>query len=274
MTSSARLLSTIALIGSLSIPLQAFDVRVTIENLAPTSPTGLYFGPTWLGFHNGGFDLFNGGSAASPAMETLAELGDSSLIRAAFASSQPSGVDTVLNSPGGPGPGLFAPGATSSLTISLDPLSQRYLSWASMIVPSNDSFTANGNPLFAQLFDPLGNFAGAQSWTITGSQIWDSGTEVNDPMNGGVFVAGVDGMLGASEGGVVHFQPLNGLDNVIGITTPAGTIIGQGLSSDALIRISIAPVPEPSTYGLIASGVLLGLVGFRARRNKALAARK
>jgi hypothetical protein len=248
----------------------AFDVRITIENLAPTQPTGLYLAPVWLGFHDGSFDLFNSGTAASPAIEQVAELGASGLLQASFSSLQPTGWQTVLNNPSGPGPGIYAPGTRNALTVSLDPLFNRYLSWAAMVVPSNDSFIANANPMLAQLFDGLGNFAGAQSWTILASQIWDAGTEVNDPDNGPAFLAGSDAMLGAAENGVIHAQTAQGLASFVGRTTAAGTILGQTITGDPFVRISIEPVPEPSTYGLMAAGVLLGLVGYRARRARRL----
>lgn len=254
------------LVASLSA--SAFDVRVTIQNLAPQDPLGLYFGPVWLGFHNGSFDLYNPGTAASPQIELLAELGDSSAINTWFAATQPTGLSMVANNPGGPGPGLFSPGSSRSLTVNLDPMSQRYLSFGTMVVPSNDSFFANPNPLFAQLFDGMGNFAGTQSWTLTGASVWDAGTEVNDPMNGGVFVAGADPMAGDVEGGLIHLQPRNGLDNTIGITTGADTVIGRGLGTDAFMRISVTAVPEPSTYGLVGACALAGLALIRRKKSR------
>jgi hypothetical protein len=246
-----------------SVHASAVELQVTIQNLAPQSPLGLYFGPVWLGFHNGSFDLFNPGTTASSAIEPLAELGDSSAVNTLFTSTIPTGFSTVLKNPGGPGPGLFSPGATSSIIVNIDPLQNRYLSFGTMVVPSNDSFFANADPLFAQLFDASGSFLGAQSWTLTGANVWDAGTEVNSPLNGGVFVAGVDGTLGSNEGGVIHLQPSNGLDNVIGLTNGAGTVIGQGLTSNPFLRITVSAVPEPSTYGIIGGVLLLGLIGLR-----------
>ncbi|HEU5078438.1 MAG TPA: spondin domain-containing protein [Opitutaceae bacterium] len=248
--------------GALSA--SAFDVRITIENRASQSPVGLYFGPVWLGFHDGTFDLFDPGTMASPQIERLAELGDSSLVNTWFAGVQPTGFSTVLNDPSGPGPGLYAPGATSSVTVSLDPLQQRYLSFGTMVVPSNDSFFANASPTFAQLFDSLGNFSGSQSWTLTGANVWDAGSEVNEPLNGAAFVQGVDAMTGTSEGGLIHQQSLDGLDNDIGLTNGAGQIVGRALTEEPFLRISVTAVPEPSTYGVIAMGVLL--LGAAARR--------
>lgn len=241
-------------------------VKVTVQNLSPTSPTGLYHGPMWLGFHDGSFDVFETGHAASPAIERLAELGDSSLLDAAFVASMPTGRSVVLNHPGGPGPGLFTPGSSNSVVLHLDAWQQRYLSFGAMIVPSNDTFVANANPTAFALFDGSGHFLGRQSWTLIGTNAWDSGTEVNSPTDGAAFVAGVDAMLGAVEGGVIHGQPATDLDNVIGLMTPAGTTIGQALGGDPLLRISVTPVPEPGTYGILAGLLLLAGVGWRRWR--------
>jgi PEP-CTERM motif/Spondin_N len=249
----------------------AFDVRITIENATSQDPLGLHFGPVWLGFHDGTFDLFDPGSAASLPIERLAELGDSSLVNSWFSSVQPTGQSLVANNPGGPGPGLYTPGASRSLTVNLDPTTQRFLSFGTMVVPSNDSFFANANPTLLQLFDDSGAFLGAHTWSLTGLNVWDAGTEVNHPLLGAAFVAGVDATLGESEGGTIQLQSLHGLDDSIGLTTPAGTVIGRALGEDAFLRISVAPVPEPSTYGMIGALGLVGLAVVRRRTRKTTA---
>jgi hypothetical protein len=251
---SIILLALLAVCGRL----HAQMIQIKIENLAPASPTGLYFSPVWLGFHDGTFDLFNPGVAAPTSIEALAELGNSGLINTAFMGSQPGGQSTVLMDPAGPPPlQQFVPGHSASVTLTLNPLTQRYLSFGLMIVPSNDTFLANATPTAMPIFDAAGIFLGPQSWTFTGAQAWDAGTEINNPLIGGAFVAGVDAMVSPAEGGLIHTQPLNGLDNVIGLTTPAGTTIGQALTAAPLFRVSVAPVPEPSTYGLMGAAALL-----------------
>ena len=54
--------------------------------------------------------------------------------------------------------------------------------------------------------------------------------------------------------------------------TPAGTTIGRALSNDPLFSISITPVPEPETYGMIAAIGLLGAAMWRRRQKKILEA--
>ena len=272
MKCSASILVLSALVCGLSAPLNAQMIRVTLKNHSSVTPTGLHAGPVWLGFHDGGFDMFDSGATASSAIEALGELGDSSLINMAFMSSQPAGLSLVLNNPGGPGPGLFTPGASNSIDVDLNGMDHRYLSFGTMIVPSNDTFIANENPMALPLFDDSGNFLGPQTWTLLGTHAWDAGSEMNVPLDGAAFVANVNAMMGTSEGGMIHLQPADALNNVIGVMTPAGTTIGRALSNDPLFSISITPVPEPETYGMIAAIGLLGAAMWRRRQKKILEA--
>ena len=49
-------------------------VKVTVENLAPEN--GTFLTPAWIGFHDGGFDSYDGGAAASAGLERIAEDGN------------------------------------------------------------------------------------------------------------------------------------------------------------------------------------------------------
>lgn len=53
-------------------------VTVTVENLAPAN--GVRLSPFWVGFHDGSFDSYDGGTPSSPELERLAEDGDSSAL--------------------------------------------------------------------------------------------------------------------------------------------------------------------------------------------------
>ena len=163
------------------------QLTIEIENLAPTNGTLLT--PVWFGIHNGTFDTYDRGRPASPGLEQLAEDGNVDGINREFNLAGFGTVQgAVLGSAGAPGP--IDPGETATVTVAIDgsnPTS-RYFSYASMIIPSNDFFIANGNERAHQIFDDQGNFLGAD-FTILGSQILDAGSEVNDevPANTAFF---------------------------------------------------------------------------------------
>jgi hypothetical protein len=171
-----------------SAPLQAqgdaVKVVVKIESLAPEN--GVYFSPVWVGFHDGSFDLFDVGSLASEAIERIAEDGNNTVLRADFAAvtGKTGGIDGVITSPGGfEGLPVFDPGETSMAEFTLTPGQNRYMSFASMVVPSNDAFIGNHNPWEIELFDAAGTFKGKHIITIPGSMVWDAGTELNTEMD-------------------------------------------------------------------------------------------
>jgi hypothetical protein len=181
------------------------DVLVTIENLAPTNGTLLT--PVWVGFHDGTFDIFSAGGAASPALERLAEDGDTASLDALFTGSGSGSVSGTLMSRGAIPP--FAPGQKASLRFRVDSMSahNRYLSYASMVIPSNDAFVGNDSPTGIPVFDAAGHFVGG-SYTVMGEQVLDAGTEMNDelPMNT-AFLGQAAPNTGTSEGGVVGVHP-------------------------------------------------------------------
>lgn len=245
---------------SFAMTASAASIQVTITNLAPAN--GTFLTPVWVGFHNGTFDVYDSGAAASAALERIAEDGDTSAITAAFTGS---GAGTVQGTLGG---APIAPGATVSFTFNLDPLdpTQRYFSYASMVIPSNDAFIGNGNPLFFQLFDGSGNFM-AVDRTVTGAMVLDAGTEVNDelPANTAFFGQAAPD-TGVAQNGAVGAHP--------GFLAAApGNILGSAMFANAdfllpgynVARIQISQVPEPGTWGMMAMGVVGLLLRFRRR---------
>jgi hypothetical protein len=191
-----------------AVPLQAPQQRpaivVTVENLAPSN--GTYLTPVWVGFHDGSFDLYDSGVSASVAIERLAEDGDTGALSADFANLAAGGVQGVIasNDPSVP---QLAPGSRASRLFEVDPLAQDSFSYGSMVIPSNDAFLANGNPLAHPVFDPMGQFI-AQDAIVPGSAVLDAGTEVNDelPMNTGFFGQTTPN-TGVTENGVVGAHP-------------------------------------------------------------------
>jgi hypothetical protein len=168
-------------------PLQAThqDIIVTIENLSPAG--GVYFTPVWVGFHNGRFDLFDPGGRASDGLERLAEDGDGAALRMGFAEAaggEAGGIDTVITAPEGfAGTPVFDPGDSTSMQLTINAQLNRYLSFASMVIPSNDAFFGNHNPKAIELFDGSGQFTGKKIVTVLGSMVWDAGTELNTEMD-------------------------------------------------------------------------------------------
>lgn len=241
----------------------ATQVQVTVENLTPSG--GLYFTPVWVGFHDGNFDTFNVGESASPSLEALAEEGNSSGIVS-------GGQDGVVLAPAGfAGAPVFDPLDSASLILDLDPMSNRYFSFASMVIPSNDAFIGNDDPMAYQIFDMTGVFTGPLDILVLGTDIWDAGTEVNDGQ-GAAFLA--LGGTSSDEMGLVSIHPGFPYGPISGGLTAAGTIIdamdGEFTASGYQIaRIRINQVPEPQIFAMFGLG--LGLMTFvgRRRRDKA-----
>ena len=133
--------------------------------------------------------------------------------------------------------GVATGGEAASVILSIgDPTVNRYLSYASMIIPSNDAFIGNGDPLAHAIFDGSGQFVGAD-FLVLGSDVSDSGTEVNSEIDV-AFLAGPNGQTGpnqgADENGVVGTHPgFNGSVgnaggtpmNILGGTTLSGATI-------------------------------------------------
>ncbi|MEM8493690.1 MAG: spondin domain-containing protein [Pseudomonadota bacterium] len=201
-----RILPLAAVIGAIStataIPALADSVPavvVTVENAQPSR--GVFLTPPWLGIHDGSFDSYDGGAPASVPLggdeiERLAEDGDNSAITATFEALLPDAPQVAgLPGPGGP----LAPGDRASTVFRVNPLVDRYFSYASMIIPSNDFFIANGNPLAHQLFDDNGEFVGT-NFIVGGSETNDAGTEVNDEIASNVaFLAQAAPDVGVTE---------------------------------------------------------------------------
>ena len=238
----------------------AEQIRVTVTNLAPTN--GNFLTPTWVGFHNGAFDLYNPGEAVSPAFERLAEDGTNAPLAAAFMASGAGSVGATL------GAAPLAPSASISELFSLDGMSasNRYFSWATMVVPSNDAFVANGNPMAFQIFSNTGSFLGAD-FTVLGSMVNDAGSEVNDeiPANTSLFGQIVPD-TGTPQNGVVAIHP--GF-----LSAGSGGILDDPMYTGAnfkapgyqIARVQVEAVPEPSTILLSLTG-LLAAAGIASRR--------
>ena len=60
-------------------------LNVSVTNNAPVG--GVYLTPAWVGFHNGSFDSYDGGTPSSAGLQQLAEDGNTSGLSAEFATA-------------------------------------------------------------------------------------------------------------------------------------------------------------------------------------------
>jgi hypothetical protein len=238
----------------------AQQISITIENLQPAAD-GFFLTPVWIGFHDGSFDLYDGGSVASPGLQLIAEDGDPSTLRSEFAAATNGDAtarhDDVVFAPGGfsGAPVLDAGESVTRFLTVPNSASNRYFSFASMVIPSNDAFIGNGNPLAYPIFDLSGASTGPLTIDLFGADIHDAGTEVNDAMGAAFSLLG--GTRSDEGGTVIPVHP--GLDNFVGTGTPAGTIGTAIAANEPVARITIRAVPEPHTAALLLAATVAGV---------------
>lgn len=235
---------------------QTHKIVVTVESLAPWN--GFYFSPVWLGFHDGSFDSFDPGGFGGLKVERLAEDGDASVLQAEFEAAvggDRGGVNTVLTAPEGlEAAPIFDPGDSASVEVDVDPIANRYMSYMSMVVPSNDAFIGNHDPHAIELFDAAGQFKGKKIVTVLGSMVWDAGTELNNEMDA-AFLNQTDPNTGVTThcpvtphpGHIGSYGNPGGEPIALGATNPLGVYLDP-VATDFTIphavvaRITIEPV--------------------------------
>lgn len=215
------------------------EYKVTYTNHSPES--GQIISPLWFAMHDGSYDYFNAGEAASKAVEYMAEDGEvgnpNNRMTPEFmqvlvddgldptkvppAEATLSGKFAVSDAAKNGGyqdllitndAATFAhplPGDSESVSFKyeLDASKNKYFSYATMPFPTNDAFIGNDDAKEVAVYDEQGYFIGA-NFDVYGEDVWDAGTEVNDetfetlPYNGHqMFVGGVE------ENGVIHKHP-------------------------------------------------------------------
>lgn len=134
--------------------------EITVTNLTNAQPLS----PVAVVLHTEG-QLWSIGSAASEELEYLAEGGDNSFV-----------LGLPVAAAGASGAGPIGPGASETITISIDDNDSALLSVVTMLVNTNDAFTGVNAQSLAAL--EVG-----QSWT-TRTHVYDSGTEANSEAAG------------------------------------------------------------------------------------------
>lgn len=175
---------------------------ITVENLSPR--LGTCQSPVWIGIQSrGAFDIYDLNEPAAPFLESIAEDGATALISRAFLASPAPEAD------GTAGSANFCSGEKVSFRFRLRARrgTTFYLSYASMVLPSNDAFVANGNPLEHKFIDPNGRLV-LKPFVVKGSEVLDAGTEVNDEIPENTAMLGqMEPNTGYDEFGVVSRHP-------------------------------------------------------------------
>lgn len=186
------------------------QIQVDFTNNAPTG--GTLQTPVWVGFHDGNFDTFTTGQAATQGLERLAEDGNTSVLSSEFNAGTVGGVDGQVGmAPIGPGGS-----ASNTFTVNTDG-SNNYFSYASMLLTSSDFFIGNGNPLAVDLSDLLDGVVSSLSFDVF--RVYDAGTEVND-----FSTSPAATLFGANSG---QSMPNQGVDEngVVTLVGAAGSVI-------------------------------------------------
>ena len=165
---------------------QSIDVQVT--NLTH----GIHFTPILVSAHDSGTHLFEAGQAASDALKSMAEGGNTAPLIAASAAS-----DVTTNNLAS---GFLAPAGSTPVT-SIDTADNTHLSIVAMMLPTNDGFIGlDGWEVPTEV--------GTYTVYLNG---YDAGTEVNDEI--------IDTVNGGTENGIPGAPGMDAGTGATGVTS-------------------------------------------------------
>ena len=244
---------------------------------------GFLVTPVYVGIHDGTFDAFDEGQAATAGIEQVAELPVPPFIadqgNRIAAERQADQDGDGVNSQGAFIPGAAGPiadGESSTISVHVaDPTVNQFATFLAMVVPSNDTFFGNDTPDAFRLFDASGSVI-EQTISITAGQIYDAGTELanfatsteagddivlSDEENG--VITRLLGNTSTASGGAGTFQDLADL---FGLPGDTASITSDTVFFTIDVAASPSAIPLPAGAALMLTG--LGAFGVAARRRK------
>jgi hypothetical protein len=178
--------------------------EVSVRNTSDqTAYPGMFSPLMWL-LHNESIEIFDAGEPATPGLEALAEDGDPRALLAELQGANGVMMAGIVGTPDGTKEMRpLEPGEAYVFTVEPQ-VGERFFNFASMIVPSNDTFVAFGNGGLALLEEDGAPRADGQiAFDIAMYlQAWDAGTEANQASAAGPDQAPYQSApnVGASQG--------------------------------------------------------------------------